>query len=60
VNCIAIVGSSDGNVRQRRRILNRGNGLADSDAFDSSDGDDVATSVLSMSTRFNPLMRTAL
>ena len=32
----------DGDVRQRRGILNRGDGLADSNAFDSGDGDDVA------------------
>ena len=32
----------DGDVRQRRRILGVGNGLADGDAFDARDGDDVA------------------
>ena len=31
----------DRDVRQRRRILDVGDGLADGDAFDSRDGDDV-------------------
>jgi hypothetical protein len=41
-NCMAMVGSSMTISGKRRGILDVGDGLADGDAFDAGDGDDVA------------------